>query len=808
MDEGEFGDDDLPFRERDDYDDDDGARGDDGASGAASAGTTSAATLEAGHHDDRPDTSYVEDPSPGERREFIKLALEFIKKRFPKAALKRLGSIGFSGQTLVVYTSDGVETKIFGGDGEILESFTSRFSNALGPTAQEVLAEYKNTEKRLQDELLETEKEMQDNGKSISRKQKVIQDISGFKAIIDNIPYLIETADDGTMTNDQLLAKIDNYKRRQKEYENKLSDRQQELSDITNKEKNNRSLKKKADLLKLNLDETRRNIKITEENINSTNPLFGFIQRQNNVNRAFVRGIIASILDRVENYLSSILQMAEGGGEFGYEDPYTDYKLDKDDDGGKLPFTIEDIQSIARMIPDTENTLNETAPFNPGLSSTPYHGGESYEMPSYDERTPLIEKDSVEDIERRLQNLRNPTTGMLRTDVPPPPNAVDLIDKDAEIQRARNFIKDRYPNAQVDKLVLQFSTDSKKPLEIVVIGPRGGPTKVLLDDGSGLQKKFLNLAFVKKYLGESYEELSRKESQIIFSETQKLLEDKVSLKKAEAERKKQDDANSARQKTERIRSEFISQQEERIRVEESLDKKDEEIQKLKEAKKQLKLSEELGKKDIKKIEKKDKEIDKLKADIDKRTSRLSKIKSEKAAKERRFFNTQTLETIKEKEEELLQQNQQDQEIIQDENAFPTDREAAELRVVERNEEIVRLQSQIEERETAMPLRERVKEIFKKYGVTVTSIFLAAGITIGAVISTITSGLKALGKNIAAGLKGLGSQAASALPGLIGTIVSFLFKTAGQAIGFLAEHTWLLILAVVAFIFEKYIKRRR
>ena len=494
--------------------------------------------------------------------------------------------------------------------------------------------------------------------------------------------------------------------------------------------------------------------------------------------------------------------MAEGG-YFGYDDPDLDDNLDDD-----LPFTKEDIEAAARMIPDTENTLNETAPFNPGLSSTPYHGGESYEMPSYDERTPLIEKDSIDDIQRRLENLRNPITNLLRTDVPPPPNALDFIDKEAEIQKARNFMKDRYPNAQVENMKLQFSSDPIHPFDIVVIGPRSGQTKVFLDDGSGLQKKFLNASFVKKSLGESYEELSRKESQIIFSETQNLLEDKVSLKKAEAERKKQDDANSARQKTERIRSQFISQQEERIRVEESLDKKDEEIQKLKEAKKQLKLSEELGKKDKKKMEKKDKEIDKLKADIDKRTSRLSKIKSEKAAKERRFFKTQTLETIEEKEEELRKQNQEDQEIIKDENIFPSDREAAELRIAERNEELGRLQTLVEERERAMPLRERVKEIFKKYGVTVTAIFLAAGITIGAVISTITNALKAMGQQMANGLKTVGAKAASALPGLIGAIVSFLFKTAGQAIGFIAEHTWLLILAVVAFIFEKYIKRRR
>ena len=108
----------------------------------------------------------------------------------------------------------------------------------------------------------------------------------------------------------------------------------------------------------------------------------------------------------------------------------------------------------------------------------------------------------------------------------------------------------------------------------------------------------------------------------------------------------------------------------------------------------------------------------------------------------------------------------------------------------------------------MPLRERVREIFKKYGVTVTAIFLAAGVTIGAVVGAITNALKSMGNQLANGLKTVGAKAASALPGLIGVIVSFLFKTAGQAIGYLAEHTWLLILAAVVFIFEKYIKKRR
>ena len=84
--------------------------------------------------------------------------------------------------------------------------------------------------------------------------------------------------------------------------------------------------------------------------------------------------------------------------------------------------------------------------------------------------------------------------------------------------------------------------------------------------------------------------------------------------------------------------------------------------------------------------------------------------------------------------------------------------------------------------------ERVKEIFKKYGVTVTAILLAAGVTIGAVIDTIYNSLKTLGKGLENGLKEIRKKTASLLPGLLGSIASFLFKAAGQAIGFVAGHT--------------------
>ena len=175
--------------------------------------------------------------------------------------------------------------------------------------------------------------------------------------------------------------------------------------------------------------------------------------------------------------------------------------------------------------------------------------------------------------------------------------------------------------------------------------------------------------------------------------------------------------------------------------------------------------------------------------------------------EERLNSTKRLDELEDDEVRLKRLNKEDQAIIDDIYASEFDKEAGRERMTARDEDLLRLKSQISERESSLSLCERIKAIFKKYGFTVTSIILAAGVTIGVVIGTITNALKKLGTDLGNGLKKLGAKAASALPGIIGVIVSFLFKAAGSAIGFLAEHTWLLILAVVAFLFPKLMKNR-
>ena len=79
-----------------------------------------------------------------------------------------------------------------------------------------------------------------------------------------------------------------------------------------------------------------------------------------------------------------------------------------------------------------------------------------------------------------------------------------------EIQRVKDFVTIRFPNAKLDTLKIRFSL--KNNHYIVVKGPSGGETKIILDDGSDFTKAFLKLDFVKNALGKPAETVIKETS--------------------------------------------------------------------------------------------------------------------------------------------------------------------------------------------------------------------------------------------------------------------------------------------------------
>ena len=135
------------------------------------------------------------------------------------------------------------------------------------------------------------------------------------------------------------------------------------------------------------------------------------------------------------------------------------------------------------------------------------------------------------------------------------------------------------------------------------------------------------------------------------------------------------------------------------------------------------------------------------------------------------------------------------------------RDRVRERIADNQEQIDALENERGELEERLPLRERVNNILKKYGFTVTAVVLVVGTTIGVIVNSLTKGLKSIATEVRNGLQILRKKIAQILPGLTGTIFSFIFKTAGSVISFLGKNAWLLILGVAVFMIEQFKKNR-
>ena len=181
--------------------------------------------------------------------------------------------------------------------------------------------------------------------------------------------------------------------------------------------------------------------------------------------------------------------MAEGG-EFGMEQPDLDHDIDHDDDDDD---------------DDDEQEANRTQPFQPGTVSTPYHGGEQHEM----------------------QTMQHKQSGLPETsfdeDIPLLGGFIHQDDKPAYLERARDFIKRRFPRVDFGKLgPIGFSKKPNNDTTIVSFGTKGGETEIFRKDGKGLLKKFTDK--FKTSLGPEAESLIAQDNEEIRENRQRLRE--------------------------------------------------------------------------------------------------------------------------------------------------------------------------------------------------------------------------------------------------------------------------------------------
>ena len=185
--------------------------------------------------------------------------------------------------------------------------------------------------------------------------------------------------------------------------------------------------------------------------------------------------------------------MAEGG-EFGMDQPDLDEEIDHDS--------------------DYEQESNRNEPLQPpGASSTPYHGGEQIE----------------------LQNMQHEQSGIPEISFDEIPSLRGFIhqeDKPALLERARAFIKRRFPRVDFGKLgPIGFSKKPNNDTTIVSFGTRGGETEIFRKDGKGLLQKFKD--HFRTSLGPEAESLIAQDNDEIRENRQRLREAEKQLRDAE-----------------------------------------------------------------------------------------------------------------------------------------------------------------------------------------------------------------------------------------------------------------------------------
>ena len=164
-------------------------------------------------------------------------------------------------------------------------------------------------------------------------------------------------------------------------------------------------------------------------------------------------------------------------------------------------------------------------------------------------------------------------------------------------------------------------------------------------------------------------------------------------------------------------------------------------------------------------------------------------------------------------DEKTMENEKDEAEIKElreqrDNTLPEDRGRADERIKELREQINTRNRDIEALEKELPLRQRIKAIFKKYGFTAFAVITAIATVIGVIVSNLKAGLTQVAKGVGNGLKELGGKLGEILPGMVGAIASFIFRTAGEVIGFLAKNAWLLIVGLVLFAVEQFKNKKK
>jgi len=204
-----------------------------------------------------PDKSYVETPLLGDltdtevKNYHVGRAIDYIKNRFPKVNFQKLGPIGFGKKpntqgNIVAYGPKGGETPIFKQDGSgFLKSFTDKFEKTLGPSAEQIIAEDRDTIREQRQRYEGAEKQQQEAQNIAAEREKEMRDIQYLKQQTGNIDERINTLQEKYGSNVESEAELQRLKQLNKNHKTELEKKEKQLAKLEKQAKKIKVSKKR-----------------------------------------------------------------------------------------------------------------------------------------------------------------------------------------------------------------------------------------------------------------------------------------------------------------------------------------------------------------------------------------------------------------------------------------------------------------------------------------------------------------------------------------------------------------------------------
>ena len=256
------------------------------------------------------DASYEETPLLGAQSQQAR-SWDAITRLFPKASATDLETSysangrlqvkmsGYGKKTYPLFTTDR-STK----QDRLNPSLTKEIKDALGKSAEQIIAEDRDSIREQRQRLAEAENQQRKAEALAAERLKQSQEIQNLSQQIERTQARIDTLQEEQGSNLESEAQLNRLKQLKKNYKTDLEKKKKELADLEKQAKDKEKIQAKVDREKKKLYEIERERNTIEERLNSTKRLDeleddeGRLKRLNEEDQAIIDDVYASEFDK------------------------------------------------------------------------------------------------------------------------------------------------------------------------------------------------------------------------------------------------------------------------------------------------------------------------------------------------------------------------------------------------------------------------------------------------------------------------------------------------------------------------------